>query len=270
MFPFLIHQGKFVIPTFSFMIMVASLAAAFYMYWRAPGLGLSQTVVLDIGIIGTIAAIVGARLFHVFVEAPGYYWQNPTHIYQIWRGGFVSYGGITLFVVSIIIYLKVRKLNVFRYFDLIALAFPIINFFVRIGCLGAGCCYGKPTHFFIHLIYRNPASDAGYKYNGIPLHATQIYDMLVNSVVLFTVLNLIDRKKKFDGETTAWFLILYGFMRGMIEFLRGDADRGIYFGGIISTAQIMGLLAITGGTILYFWSRSLAQKSGGLVHSPAH
>jgi phosphatidylglycerol:prolipoprotein diacylglycerol transferase len=266
MFPFLINHGSFVIPTFSFMLMMASLAAAFYMYWRAPGKGLSQTVVLDIGIIGTIAAILGARLFHVFVEAPKYYWNDPSQIYQIWKGGFVSYGGITLFVVSVIVYLKIRKLNVLRYFDLIALAFPIINFFVRIGCLGAGCCYGRPTHFFIHLIYNNRASDAGSKFYGVPLHATQVYDIFMNSIVLFTVLNLIDRKKKFDGEVTAWFLILYGFMRGMVEFLRGDADRGIYFGGIISTAQIMGLIAITGGTILYFYSRTLAKKSVGAAH----
>lgn len=112
MFPFLIKQGDFVIPTFSFMLMVASLAATFYAYYRASKKGLSQVVVLDLGIIGTIAGVVGSRLFHVFVEEPHYYWEHPTHIYQIWRGGFVSYGAIILIGVSWYIYLKKRKLPV--------------------------------------------------------------------------------------------------------------------------------------------------------------
>ena len=269
MFPFLIKQGEFIIPTFSFMLMLASLGATFYMYWRAPSKGLSQTVVLDIGIIGTIAAIIGGRLFHVFVEEPAYYWQHPTYIYQIWRGGFVSYGGVTLFTFTIIAYLKLRKLQVLKYFDLIAQAFPIINLFVRIGCLGAGCCYGNPTDFFFHLVFTNRASDAGSKFPGQPLHATQIYDIFLNSIVLFILLNWIDRKKRFDGQTTAAFLILYGFMRGMVEFLRGDLDRGVYFGGIISTAQIMGIIAIIAGTLLYFYCRNAARKAGTLKGATA-
>lgn len=263
MFPFLVKHGDFVIPTFSFMLMMASLVATFYAYFRAPGKKLSQTVVLDLGIIGTIAGVLGSRLFHVLVEEPRYYWEHPTHIYEIWRGGFVSWGAIVLIAASWIFYLKKRKLEVYKYLDLFGLGFPLVVFFVRLGCLGAGCCYGKPTDFFIHLTFTNPSSDAGHSFYNIPLHATQVYGML-NGIILFIVLQIVDKYKKFDGQIVWSFVILYGATRFIQEFLRGDLERGVYGGGLISTGQIMGILGVVFGTLMYLHCRYLAKKSNPL------
>lgn len=254
MFPFLVKQGDFVIPAFSFMLMVASLVATFYAYYRAPKKGLSQVVVLDLGIIGTVAGIVGSRLFHILVEEPHYYWNNPTHVYQIWRGGFVSYGAIILIGLSWYVYLKKKKLPVWDYLDLYALSFPLVVFCVRVGCLGAGCCYGKPTDFFIHLVFTNPASDAGHKFYGVPLHAFQVYAM-INALFLFVLMHLIAKRQTFRGQLVWSFVMLYGFTRGMLEFLRGDAERGVYFHGAISTAQIMGIIGIILGATLYHYCK---------------
>ncbi len=248
------------VPTFSLMLTLASLVGTFYIYRLAPKKGLSQVAVLDLGIIGTIAGIVGSRLFHVFVEAPAYYWEKPMRVFYVWQGGFVSYGAIILVTLSFITYLKLRKLDLYKYLDLTALSFPLMVILVRIGCLGAGCCYGKPTDFFFHLIFRNPSSDAGHKFLGTMLHATQIYDIL-NGIFLFCLLSLIDRRKKFDGQVVWSALIGYGFIRGLIEFLRGDADRGVYLGGLISTAQVTGLLAVSIGTIMYLYCRKRAQRN---------
>ncbi|MBF0492124.1 MAG: prolipoprotein diacylglyceryl transferase [Deltaproteobacteria bacterium] len=285
MFPFLYKNGTFVIQTFSVMLMVASLAATFFAYWYAPKKGLSQIVILDLGIIGTLSAIVGMRLFHVFVENPSFRINNTgpvtnymedfknffiilksvifSHahfsdlsipmIFQIWRGGFVSYGAIIALVIADYTYLTVKKLPTWKYGDLLCLVAPLINFFVRIGCLGAGCCYGKQTHFFLHLVFTNRSSEAGQKFYGIPLHPTQIYDLLLNGVVLFLVLLWIDRRKKFDGQVVACFFMIYAIQRAFIEFFRGDVDRGVYFHGLISTAQIMGIAAFVFGLLLYIF-----------------
>lgn len=249
MFPFLVKYQSFSIPTFSFMLMVASLLATFYVYFRAPKKGLSQTVVLDLGIIGTIAGIVGSRIFHVLVEEPRYYWEDFRRIYQVWNGGFVSYGAVILIGISWFVYLRARKLPVYKYLDLTALICPLIVMAVRIGCLGAGCCYGKPTDFPIHLTFTT--GDAARHYFNVPLHATQIYDFL-NGLLIFVILHLVDARKKFEGQLIWLFLILYGFNRGLIEFLRGDVDRGVYLNGMISTAQIMGILGILFGLAMYF------------------
>jgi phosphatidylglycerol---prolipoprotein diacylglyceryl transferase len=261
MFPFLIRQGDLVIPTFPVMLMLASLAAVLYPYFRAPSKQLSQTVILDLGILGTVAGLVGARLFHILFEAPAKYWHEPSLIFQFWRGGFVSFGAITLIGISFYLYLKIRKLDTYKYLDLMALGFPLVVFFVRLGCLGAGCCYGKPTSFFLHLVFHNPLSDAGSKFPGIPLHATQVYGML-NGIFLFIVLHWIDRRKKFDGQIICSFLILYGFTRSLQEFLRGDVERGVYFDGTVSTGQILGIFSIVFGVLLYrFLRERLPQRA---------
>lgn len=251
MFPFIINRGEFVIPTFFFMIMLGVLATTFYIYFRAPKLGFSQVVALDMGILGAVFGVIGGRLFHVFAEAFWFYREDPMRVFEFWRGGFVSFGAFIGGTLAVMAYLKIRKLPMLKYMDLAALGIPIMILFIRIGCLGAGCCYGKPTDFFLHLTFHNPSSDAGSKFAGIPLHATQIYDML-NAVFVFVLLHWRYARKKFDGEIVLLLFISYSFIRGLIEFLRGDADRGVYFNGMVSTGQMTGLVLIVLCSIIYF------------------
>ena len=255
MFPFIIHHGAIVIPTFFFMVMVASLSAALYLYRRAPRVGFSQVVILDIALLGTFFGIIGARLFHVFAEAPWYYREDPIRVLYFWQGGFVGYGVFFGILFSAILYLKLRKLPILPYADFIALACPLIIFFVRIGCIGAGCCYGKPTDFFLHLTFIHPSSDGGRDFPGVALHATQIYDLL-NAVAVFAVIHWLYPRKRFHGQVLLVFFMLYGLIRGLIEFLRGDLDRGVYFDGMFSTSQAVGIvILIFGGWLWFLWSR---------------
>ncbi len=259
MFPFLIHHGDFYIPTFFFMVMTASLVTTFYIYRQAGKYGYSQIAILDFSMIGTIGGVIGARLFHVFVEAPSYYWAHPSYVFHFWQGGFVGYGAFIGIIISAITYLKIRKFPILEYADLIALGCPLIVFFVRIGCLGAGCCYGKPTTFFLHLVFTNPASDAGQHMPGIPVHPTQLYDM-TNALITFVTVNWLYTRKKFHGQIFLTFLMMYATMRFFIEFLRGDVDRGVYFNGIISTSQITGIIILI---VCSFFYIKLSRKKIG-------
>ena len=259
MLPFLVNRGDFVIPTFFFMIMFASLATTFFLYFMASRRGFSQVVVLDIGIWGTIGGVIGARLFHVFVEAFWFYRENPLRIFEFWRGGFVGYGAFFGILITALIYLKIRKLPILDYADFIATACPLIIFFVRVGCLGAGCCFGKPTTLPLYLVFNDPTSDAGSKFLGIHLHPTQIYDM-INAAIIFSVLNWRHARKKFSGEIVILFFAMYAVGRGLIEFLRGDAERGLYLNGLISTSQVVGLINLTVCAILYMYLRKRTAK----------
>jgi len=236
------------------MIMVASLATTFYAYWLAPKKGLSQVVVLDMSIVGTLAGVIGARLFHVFVEYPAYYWADPIRVFYFWQGGFVGYGAFIGVTAGVLGYLKFRKLSVIDYADLLALGAPLIVLFIRIGCIGAGCCYGTPTDFPLYFTFTNPASDAGRDFPGVHLHATQLYDLL-NAAFIFLTVNYIDAKglRRFKGQLTLLFFMMYAFFRFLIEFLRGDTDRGVYFNGLISTSQITGLVIIAVCIPLYIY-----------------
>lgn len=289
MFPFVLHYGSLVIPTFFTMVMLGVLLCTFYLYFRAPKLGFSQVAVLDLGIIGAISGIVGARIYHIVIEAwlsnpliwsPDkkawinmwdFYREDYWRIFEFWRGGFVSYGAYIFGTLAVILYLKYRKLPVLKYGDFVALAIPIIVIFVRIGCLGAGCCYGKPTDFFIHLVF--PFHMENGPPVGVPLHATQIYDLL-NGVFLFVALNLFYKKRKFDGQILLLFFMGYSFIRGLIEFMRGDEDRGVYFkdalsiAGVpgLSSAQVTGLIVIAVCVVLYVILYSRHKRS--LVGNP--
>ncbi len=256
MYPFIFKSGEFVVPAFFFMTMLGVLACTFYAYFRAPKHGFSQVAILDMGIIGAICGILGARLFHVFFEYPWFYLEDPLRFFEFWRGGFVSFGAYIGGALSLMLYLKIRKLPILKYGDFAVLGVPFLIIFIRLGCLGAGCCYGKPTEFIFHLIFDHPASDAGSKFAGQTLHATQIYDLL-NGVFIFAVLNLRYAKRKFDGEIVLLLFMLYSLIRGVIEFLRGDADRGVYLDGTLSTGQITGALIFVFCLVLYvvLWKR---------------
>lgn len=259
MFPFIsIYHHTY--STFFFMIAVAIALAAVYSLFQAWRHGLSVGHTLALSCIAAIFGLVGMRIFHVLVEAPLYYWQHPESIFHIYSGGFVSWGAMIGVVLAAAGYFKVMKLSAWRYLDVFALGFPIIHFFVRLGCLGAGCCFGKATTFPIYLVFADPASVAAKYYPGMPLHAVQIYSML-NAVLLFIIVHWIDKKARFDGQVFLSFAILYSLARIAEEFLRGDVDRGVYLQGILSTGQVMSALLMIAAALLYRYRRLEAQAA---------
>ena len=253
--PFLFHIGSIGVPAFFFMIMVGALSATFYAYHLAKKeKGLDPVVFLDFGIVGIIAAVIGSRIVHILVENPSYYWEKPIRVFYFWQGGFVSLGAFLFVIVSIIVYLRIRKLPVWRYGDLETRVVPIIIFFVRLGCLCAGCCYGKPTDFFLHLTFTNPESAAGSVYPGAALFPTQLLNM-ANAVVLFFVLWAVYRYRRYYGQVFVVFLMYYGVTRFFIEFLRGDVDRGLWFNNTLSSGQVAMIGAFLLGIVLHLWLR---------------
>lgn len=247
--PFLFTIGSTPVPSFFFFIMVATLTATFYAIWVGRHNGLKTEAILDMGIIGMLAGVLGSRIFHILVEAPGYYGEKPVRIFQFWRGGFVSWGGFLAIGLAFWAYFRVKKLPRWRYFDILCVAAPIIKFFVRLACLLTGCCYGKPTDLPWAIRFTDPNSTAYYFVGSTPLHPTQVYSM-IHAILLFILVNWVYRRRKFDGQTTCTLAMGWTLPRVFIEFFRGDLDRGVYF-GILSTGQIMGVLIFTYFLFLY-------------------
>lgn len=252
------HVGIAGLPAFFFMVMIATFAAAYAAVKFAEQDKLSVVIVLDMAIIAVVASMLGARIFHVIVEAPDYYGLYPwdpslfVRVFYFWQGGFVSLGAILATVGAWLLYLRWRKVAQLAYFDNMSRVFPVIDFFVRLGCLLTGCCYGRPTDFPLNIIFTDPSSTAHYYYPGIPLHPTQIYFM-ANAVLMFFILQWIHKHRRFYGQIAASFLMLYGVSRFLIEFLRGDADRGVYLQDSISTGQIVMAGFFGVGILLYKW-----------------
>jgi len=263
--PFLINWEGFVIPSYTFMVMTASLAATWFGCRVGRKRGLNVVYLLDMAILSIIFGFLGARIAHVLIENPAYYWEKPIRFFYFWQGGFVSFGDYTAILAACYFYLKWRKAQIWTYMDVAALSFPIAVFLGRTGCLLAGCCFGKPTDSWFHLTFTDTASTAYQYYPGIPLHPTQIYLMLHQVVVWGVLAYVFKYRWRFQGQIVALLILLYAPGRFLIEFLRGDIDRGVYFGGYISSGQF----AMTGFFVLgilgywYFKRRALPAPSYG-------
>lgn len=253
--PFLFSIGDTQIPSFFFFIAVGALASTFYFYWAGGRAGLRRELFLDMGMIGIFAGILGARIFHVLVEAPDYYWEAPLRFFEFHRGGFVSFGAYIGVPLALYIYLKIRKVDIWPYLDVAAIGTPILQFFIRVACLLTGCCYGRPTDLSWAITFTNPVSTAYYYYPNIALHPTQIYSGL-HAIMIFVFINWFYRKKKsFPGQTAFVMLIVYLIPRALIELFRADADRGMWFGGYVSTGQLTGLVGVIFCVLMYFYLR---------------
>ncbi|MBT3181405.1 MAG: prolipoprotein diacylglyceryl transferase [Deltaproteobacteria bacterium] len=262
--PYIFYFGDVGVPSFFFMVMIGALAATFFGAYWAKREGADPVAMLDCGIIGVIAAIVGSRIFHILVENPSYYLEHPIRVFYFWQGGFVSIGAFTLTAIGWLIYFRWKKLDSWRYVDLATMSGPIIIFFVRVGCLLVGCCYGKPTDFPIHLTFHHPASvPAAFGYLNMSLHATQLYNML-NAIMMMVVFLISYKYRKFYGQIFATFFIYYGISRFFIEFLRGDRDRGLWFGDALSTGQISMMISFVLGVVLWI---ILSKRKAGRIAS---
>lgn len=256
--PILFEIGEFVLPAYSFLIMLAVLAGTWIGIRFCRRHGLPVIYGIDMVIIAIVAGFLGGRIAHVLVEAPAYYWEDPLRFFYFWQGGFVSWGAHLAIFLAWVFYLRWRHQPAAAYFDLAALVLPWAEFIGRGGCLLTGCCFGKPTDFFLHLTFNNPASTAYHFYPGIPLHATQIYLML-NGLILALVLWRFSVKRwRFQGQLFSFGLGLYAVGRFLIEWLRGDVDRGVYFDGVISSGQIAVGFYLLISIPLYFYFKKRA------------
>ena len=115
--------------------------------------------------------------------------------------------------------------------------------FGRIGCLLAGCCYGKETDSIFSITFH----ESEFAPNNVPLIPTEIYSSILDFVHFGLLLYIAGRKKR-DGQVAACYLIFYSLGRFALEFLRGDLIRGNV--GMLSTSQFISLFTGAAGVII--------------------
>lgn len=177
---------------------------------------------------------------------------------QFWSGGFTFYGGLIGATLASWWLFKRDRFPFWKALDMAGMMVPIGLGFGRLGCLLAGCCFGAPTSSGFSLTFpgRSPASDwqaregliDNHLLPSLPVHPTQVYESgLAFAIAAFHILYLHGRKR-FDGHVFVSFLVLYGFGRFALEFLRSD-DRGGFFG--LSTSQWVSLVMV--GVAVWLW-----------------
>jgi phosphatidylglycerol:prolipoprotein diacylglycerol transferase len=245
MHPVLLKIGPVAIYTYGFFVAMAFVVGLAIAKQEAVRLGRDPGPVTDLCFYILLSAMVGARLFYIAVN-PGMFLNDPLEIFKIWNGGLVFYGGFIAAGAVAMAYLKKRQLPLWQTADVLAPGLAAGHVLGRVGCFFAGCCYGKECHLPWAVTFSHPLSLAPL---GIPLHPSQLYEVL-NNLVVFFALWLFRRKKTFDGQVFWMYLLMYGITRAILEFFRGD-PRGVFLNGSLSVSQIIGIaLAVMAMVIL--------------------
>jgi len=228
--------GPIPIRMYGLMIGIGFLVAVWLASRRAKKEGLDPDRIIDMGVYLLLAAIIGSRLLYVLVNLPEFT-RNPLDVFAIWKGGLVFYGGLIGAVAAGIWYVRKHDLPVWRTADIVAPYIALGHMFGRFGCFFAGCCYGASCHTSVGITFTDSHSLAPL---GVPLYPTQLFEA-GGEFVNFIVLLAVYRFRRFDGQVFWLYPALYSILRFIVEFFRGDEARGVYFGGAISTSQLVSI-----------------------------
>ena len=206
----------------------------------------------NLGGIAAFSGILGAKLLMIMVDWRDYLAQ-PGRIFSLetLQSGGVFSGGLLLAIACSWWYVRREKIPFLSAADVFAPGIALGHAFGRIGCLSAGCCYGLPTKMPWGITFHNPwaAEYSGTPLNQ-PLQPTQIFEFAAE-LINFVLLYWLCKRKKFEGQIIALFMIIYGTERFIFEFYRGDPGRGEVFGGLMSGTQLIALGLVVGGFLIY-------------------
>ncbi|HWA74853.1 MAG TPA: prolipoprotein diacylglyceryl transferase [Polyangiaceae bacterium] len=298
-------------PSYFVLLLTGFLFATIFGTIWAKRIGQNPDVIVDLGLAMLLAGVAGGRLLHVFAD--GYFWDyvhlctDPSKVEwhvtrpqclgeykgywdmvsglcrpkeadcfawaRFYAGGLTYYGGFVAASGVAYYLLRADRFPFWKAADMAGMVVPIGLGFGRIGCLLAGCCFGKPSDAPWALSFPggSPASEAQHKAGlllstgeaSLPVHPTQIYESLACFAIAAYLILRLHGSKRYDGQVFLAFVALYAAVRFILEFLRND-DRGGLLG--LSTSQLIGLVLLIGA---YRVNQLLSRRSDGAVAPPA-
>jgi phosphatidylglycerol:prolipoprotein diacylglycerol transferase len=254
MYPRLLELGPMTVYTYGVLLAAAYLLGLKLAMVRAQARNLDHTRVLDLGIYIIISALLGAKLLLLITD-----WRtftsSPGELLTLLRSGGVFYGGLIVAVAVSLWYIRRVGLPLWTTCDVFAPGIALGHVIGRLGCLFAGCCYGKPTDLPWGITFTNlfAHENVGTPLNQ-PLHPTQLYEAGAEALILVILLATESRGRRFAGRTFWLYMLLYAISRFIVEIFRGDPRGNV---GIFSTSQFISvLLAPIAIAMLVYLSRA--------------
>ena len=254
MYPIAFHIGNFAVHWYGIFIGIGFLASFGLLMRLKSYAKLTSDQIYNIAMIALFAGVIGARIFYVVQFWEQFSGRGILAILNVHEGGLVFYGGS-----------EPRKdISILALLDILGPAMALAHAFGRISCFMQGCCFGKPApQGFPFAVCFPPGSGAAARYPSLlssgsePVYPVQLFESAGN-ILMCVILLLLLRKRKYAGTIGGVYLILYGVMRFLIEFMRGDHTDSIL--GLTPSQFIAVAIAIPGGVIVACAARSLGRK----------
>ena len=239
------HIGP--VPTYSICYILSIIAHFLICFYIAKRLNLRHRVWIVVGICYMEGMTVGAKILYDIQNAQ-FDFSALLSIRHYMQGGL--WGGMMAYFILAVPLALILARKRLAALDLVAMSVPVPWIFAKIGCLFNGCCFGKESSLPWAITFPEGARGAP---PGIPLHPTQIYEILVVVCIL-----IVFEKLNYDrwrGTMLLWFLALYGTGRTATEFFRGDFDHHLFIGPLTLSQLICLISAGISIILLYLWRR---------------
>ena len=201
-------------------------------------IGLSPDDLINMLLVAIIGVMLGGRLGYVIAYGGRRYLDDPIQIAQIWDGGMSFHGALVGVIIAGLIFARMSGVSFLRLADMAAVATPAGIFLGRLANFINGELWGRPTDVPWAMVFPGAGP--------LPRHPSQLYEALLEGLVMLAVLWLLARRKHSDGFVFGWFLLLYGVFRFGVEFVRepdvqlGFIVRWLTMGQILSVPLVLG------------------------------
>jgi len=243
------------LPTYGLLVSLGVLLGLWISVRNSDKQGIDPEHAWNLGIVVVLCGILGAKILYI-VNDWSYYTTHPGEIFSLGtlQAGGVFSGGLIGAFAAAAWYVHKHRMPALATCDAFAPGLALGHSIGRIGCFAAGCCWGKPTQALWGVTFTNPLARA---WVGTPLNQalqpTQLFESAVE-LANFFILTWMLKRKRFDGQIFGAYLFLYGIARYFLEFLRDDPGRGSVFGGLMTGTQLVSVLLVIGGGLIW-WLR---------------
>lgn len=268
--PIAFSLGPLVVRWYGLAYVLGFALAAFVIYriarrWK---LGMTEDDLLTLMVCAIVGVVVGARAGYVVFYGDGYYLAHPLEVFAFNQGGMSFHGGLVGLLAGGAVAARLTRIPYLTLADLGAIAAPLGLFFGRCANFVNGELWGAPTDGPWGVVFGGAAGM-------MPRHPSQLYEAVLEGLVIFCVLFALSRKlpPRPRGTFVGCFLVLYGVFRFIIEFVREpDAQLGYLWGGWLTMGQVLSAPLVVAGIALlvWAWNRQLPQAGPHRGAPPAH
>ncbi len=258
--PVIFSIGPFAVRWYGLGYVLGFILGALVIYYTAKRwkvrVDVDALIVIMVCVI--VGIIIGGRLGYVLFYGDGYYFSHLDKIFATTEGGMSFHGGLIGALIAGAVAAKITRIPYLTLADLGAIGAPIGIFLGRCANFVNGELWGSPTDAPWGVVFGGTAGM-------MPRHPSQLYEALLEGLVIFIVLFVLSRKlpPRPRGTFFGLFLLLYGIFRFVIEFVREpDVQLGYLWGGWLTMGQVLSLpIVIVGvGVLVYAVRKKLPQQ----------